>query len=111
MFICNHCPFVKILKEGIKSLTDEYRSKGVASVAISSNSVKTHPQDGPEQMAEDASSFGTRSTNVIEHYCDCKSIFAVSFSATIAWEHYTTYMLRSLEVYVIGVNNARSCNC
>lgn len=28
-------------------------------LAISSNSVVTHPQDGPEKMAEDARSFGT----------------------------------------------------
>ena len=58
MFICNHCPFVKILKEGIVSLTNEYQGKGLASVAISANSIKTHPQDGPEHMANDAKSFG-----------------------------------------------------
>lgn len=28
-------------------------------LGISSNSVVTHPRDGPEEMAEDAKSFGT----------------------------------------------------
>jgi len=35
-------------------LAKDYQEKGVAIVAISSNSIKTHPQDGPEQMAVDA---------------------------------------------------------
>ncbi|RQO86622.1 hypothetical protein POPTR_002G071000v4 [Populus trichocarpa] len=54
MFICNHCPFVKHLKKDIVKLTNFYMKKGLAVVAISSNSVATHPQDGPELMAEDA---------------------------------------------------------
>uniref|UniRef100_A0A0D6QXL3 Thioredoxin domain-containing protein n=1 Tax=Araucaria cunninghamii TaxID=56994 RepID=A0A0D6QXL3_ARACU len=57
MFICNHCPFVKHLKKDIVKLTNEYIKKGLAVVAISSNSTVTHPQDGPEFMAEEAKSF------------------------------------------------------
>ncbi|RDX70129.1 hypothetical protein CR513_50662, partial [Mucuna pruriens] len=57
MFICNHCPFVKHLKKGIVKLTKFYMKKGLAVIAISSNSVATHPQDGPEFMAEDAKLF------------------------------------------------------
>ncbi|XP_078169834.1 thioredoxin superfamily protein [Carex rostrata] len=58
MFICNHCPFVKHLKKEITKLTRFYMTKDLAVVAISSNSIITHPQDGPEFMAEDAKSFG-----------------------------------------------------
>ncbi|CAI8598432.1 unnamed protein product [Vicia faba] len=58
MFICNHCPFVKYLKKDIVKLTKFYMKKGLAVVAISSNSAATHPQDGPEFMAEDAKLFG-----------------------------------------------------
>lgn len=58
MFICNHCPFVIHLKKVIVKLTEFYMKKGLAVVAISSNSVATHPQDGPELMAEDAKLFG-----------------------------------------------------
>ncbi|KAG6390482.1 hypothetical protein SASPL_148217 [Salvia splendens] len=44
MFICNHCPFVKHLKHDIVKLSNFYMKKGLAVVAISSNSVTTHPQ-------------------------------------------------------------------
>ncbi|KAM7259037.1 hypothetical protein ACFE04_014778 [Oxalis oulophora] len=54
MFICNHCPFVIHLKKHITKLSNFYIKKGLAVVAISSNSVVTHPQDGPQLMAEDA---------------------------------------------------------
>ncbi|KAG9457153.1 hypothetical protein H6P81_001661 [Aristolochia fimbriata] len=57
MFICNHCPFVKHLKNGLVKLSNFYMKKGLAVVAISSNSVVTHPQDGPEYMAEEAELF------------------------------------------------------
>ncbi|GAB4817340.1 hypothetical protein N2152v2_004386 [Parachlorella kessleri] len=57
-FICNHCPFVIHLKEAIVELAKEYQAKGVKVVAISSNSVETHPQDGPEEMAKDAQKYG-----------------------------------------------------
>ncbi|XP_016435750.1 uncharacterized protein LOC107761969 isoform X1 [Nicotiana tabacum] len=57
MFICNHCPFVIHLKKDIVKLSNFYMKKGLAVVAISSNSVVTHPQDGPEFMVEDAKLF------------------------------------------------------
>ncbi|XP_062099085.1 uncharacterized protein LOC133805004 [Humulus lupulus] len=57
MFICNHCPFVKLLKKDFVKLSNFYMKKGLAVVAISSNSASTHPQDGPEFMAEDAKLF------------------------------------------------------
>ncbi|KAA8538310.1 hypothetical protein F0562_027867 [Nyssa sinensis] len=57
MFICNHCPFVKHLKKDIAKLSKFYMKKGLAVVAISSNSVATHPQDGPQFMAEEAKLF------------------------------------------------------
>nr|GME04719.1 Peroxiredoxin Q, chloroplastic [Ipomoea batatas] len=57
MFICNHCPFVKHLKKDFVKLSNFYMKKGLAVVAISSNSAATHPQDGPEFMAEEAKQF------------------------------------------------------
>ncbi len=42
----------------IADLAKEYQSKGVGVVAISSNSIKTHPQDGPDLMAQDADKQG-----------------------------------------------------
>jgi len=52
MFICNHCPFVLHLMDDINALAKEYQARGIGFVAISSNSVETHPQDGPEEMAK-----------------------------------------------------------
>lgn len=58
MFICNHCPFVKMLKEEIKRVTDEYMGKGLSVVAISSNCVETKPLDSPEEMVKDCEEYG-----------------------------------------------------
>lgn len=52
-FICNHCPYVKHIREGFAQLAKEYQAKGVAVVAISSNDVTTHPDDAPAKMAEE----------------------------------------------------------
>ena len=57
-FICNHCPYVIHIRDSIVSFTLEYREKGLAVVAICANDVRTHPDDSPEKMAEEASKFG-----------------------------------------------------
>jgi peroxiredoxin len=54
MFICNHCPYVKHVFEGITSLANHYQSKGIGFVAISSNDVENYPDDSPELMKETA---------------------------------------------------------
>jgi peroxiredoxin len=58
MFICNHCPFVKHVREGLVSLVKEYQSKGVAVVAINANDWTTYPDDSPEMMAKEAKQYG-----------------------------------------------------
>ncbi|NOQ73358.1 MAG: redoxin domain-containing protein [Crocinitomix sp.] len=50
LFICNHCPFVLHVNEGIVELANDYQRKGINFIAISSNDVDNYPQDGPEQM-------------------------------------------------------------
>lgn len=57
IFMCNHCPYVKHIKEGLVSLAHDY-SDQLGVVAISSNDVENYPQDRPEKMAEDAKKFG-----------------------------------------------------
>jgi peroxiredoxin len=54
MFICNHCPFVIHVKDELVRVANDYKSKNIGFVAISSNDVSTHPQDGPEQMKKTA---------------------------------------------------------
>src|SRR4051812_5828054 len=54
MFICNHCPFVKHVNDGIVKLANDYESRGVRFVAISSNDAEQFPEDGPDKMKENA---------------------------------------------------------
>lgn len=54
MFICNHCPYVKHVNKQLVSLANDYTSRGIAFVAISSNDVVNYPQDAPELMKETA---------------------------------------------------------
>lgn len=58
MFICNHCPYVKLIKEELVRYASDYMPKGVGIVAISSNDVENYPDDSPEKMKEDAETFG-----------------------------------------------------
>ena len=53
MFICNHCPYVKHLREGLRDFAREYTEKGLGIVAISSNDVERYPTDSPEMMAKE----------------------------------------------------------
>lgn len=52
MFICNHCPYVKHLNEGLVEFANEYKQKGIECIAISSNDVENYPQDSPDLMKE-----------------------------------------------------------
>lgn len=58
MFICNHCPFVKHVNEGIAQLAKDYQSKGIGFIAISSNDVENYPADAPELMKVNAQQEG-----------------------------------------------------
>jgi peroxiredoxin len=51
VFMCNHCPFVKHVLDGLVGLVKEYQKKGVAVVGINSNDIENYPQDSPENMA------------------------------------------------------------
>lgn len=52
VFMCNHCPFVRHILDGLVELIKEYQAKGVAVVGISSNDVANYPDDRPEMMAK-----------------------------------------------------------
>jgi peroxiredoxin len=58
IFMCNHCPFVKHVADGLTRLAMDYMPKGVAIVGINSNDAATHPQDSPEQMVHEAEARG-----------------------------------------------------
>ena len=58
IFICNHCPFVKHIREGLADFGRFCRDRDIPVLAISSNDVRTHPDDGPEKMALEAKAAG-----------------------------------------------------
>ncbi len=58
MFICNHCPFVKLVREELAALGATYQARGVGVVAIMSNDVANYPDDAPDKMAEEKRQFG-----------------------------------------------------
>ncbi len=58
MFICNHCPYVIHVNDGLVKLANDYKDKGVTFVAISSNDAVHYPQDAPDKMKEHAQQVG-----------------------------------------------------
>jgi thiol-disulfide isomerase/thioredoxin len=58
MFICNHCPFVKHLREALARFGEAAQTLGVGVVAISSNDAEAYPDDGPEAMAREKAEAG-----------------------------------------------------
>jgi peroxiredoxin len=49
-FICNHCPYVKAIRERLVRDARELQALGVGVVAISSNDAVTHPEDSFDNM-------------------------------------------------------------
>lgn len=58
MFICNHCPFVKHIREELAQLGHDYLSRDVAIYAINSNDAETYSGDSPEKMREESKNWG-----------------------------------------------------
>lgn len=57
-FICNHCPYVILLKDAFEQFTKDYKSKGLQVIAINANDVDNYPADSPDKMIEDVKSYG-----------------------------------------------------
>lgn len=53
MFICNHCPYVVHIREGLARFSREMMIRGVAVVGINSNDASSYPDDSPERMVEE----------------------------------------------------------
>lgn len=57
MFICNHCPYVKAIRDRIVRDTAELKKLGINSVAIMSNDPSDYPEDSFENMKKVAVEF------------------------------------------------------
>lgn len=60
MFICNHCPFVRHVRQELAAIGRDYGDggRGVAIAAINSNDAKKYPDDSPAKMKEEAEAAG-----------------------------------------------------
>ena len=58
MFICNHCPFVKHIRDGLAAFGRDYAGQDVAIVAINSNDIVAYPADNPDAMRAEANAAG-----------------------------------------------------
>ena len=58
MFLCNHCPYVRHIRDALASATREFQERGVAVVGINSNDIAAYPDDAPERMEEEARAVG-----------------------------------------------------
>jgi peroxiredoxin len=57
-FLCNHCPYVKHIRDGLARFARDYAPKGLAMIAINANDVENYPDDRPELMAVEAREAG-----------------------------------------------------
>jgi thiol-disulfide isomerase/thioredoxin len=61
MFICVHCPYVKHVEEELARIGNDYFRDGggpIAIAAIQSNDIAQYPEDGPDEMREQAKRLG-----------------------------------------------------
>jgi len=57
MFICNHCPYVKAIRQRLVADVRELQALGVNAVAISSNDTVNYPEDSFDNMKKVAAEF------------------------------------------------------
>src|SRR5690554_5768630 len=57
MFICNHCPYVKAVRDRIVRDARELKALGIGSVAIMSNDPADYPEDSFDNMQRVAEEF------------------------------------------------------
>ncbi len=57
VFMCNHCPYVVLLKKELADLGRYLRDKEIGMVGISANDATQYPEDSPARMLEDATRY------------------------------------------------------
>lgn len=50
MFICNHCPYVRRIAQGLSEVGQTLQARGIGVVAIMSNDFHEYPDDAPDRM-------------------------------------------------------------
>jgi len=57
-FICNHCPYVILIREALAKFGKDYMAKGLQVIAINANDAENYPDDSPEKMIEEVKKTG-----------------------------------------------------
>ena len=57
-FLCPHCPFVRHVRAELSRLAGEFQQRGLGIVAINSNDLAAHPEDGPDGMRQEVRETG-----------------------------------------------------
>ena len=52
IFMCNHCPYVVHVLDGLVQLAKDYLPKGISIIAINSNDISNYPDDSPDKMVD-----------------------------------------------------------
>ena len=60
MFICNHCPYVVHIQQGLVEFGRDYAGADVAIVGISANDAENYPDDAPDLLGRVARRRGYR---------------------------------------------------
>jgi len=58
VFMCNHCPFVKLIRDELASLGRDCEATGVRMVGINSNDFVKYPDDSPARMKSESAQYG-----------------------------------------------------
>jgi peroxiredoxin len=58
VFMCNHCPYVIHIRDGLAQLARDYAPRGVGIVGINANDAKSYPADSPAKMQEEVRAAG-----------------------------------------------------
>lgn len=66
MFICNHCPFVKHVRNELARIGEEYLPRNVGIFAINSNDFDKHRADNPDKMRKEARTWNYRFPYLID---------------------------------------------
>ncbi len=58
IFMCNHCPYVVHIRDGLAQFARDYAPKNVGLVGINSNDAQKYPADSPAKMKDEVKSAG-----------------------------------------------------
>lgn len=83
-FICNHCPFVQVIRHELARYGREYSAKGIAVILINSNDADNYPEDSPEAMVKEAQRFGYK----FPYLFDADQSVAKAFNAACTPDFY-----------------------